>query len=111
MAANFDGFLRWAYNSWTEKPLHDSRFRAWPAGDTYIVYPDNRTSIRFETLREGIQDAEKIRILREDLLKNNRLDDLSRLNQIVAKFNITAKPENLESMLKEAKKALNDLAE
>ncbi|NGY37761.1 DUF4091 domain-containing protein [Flavobacterium sp. XN-5] len=111
MAANFDGFLRWAYNSWTEKPLDDSRFRAWPAGDTYIVYPDNRTSIRFETLREGIQDAEKIRILREDLLRDNRLDDLNRLNQIVAQFNITAKPENLESMLKEAKKALNVLAE
>jgi hypothetical protein len=111
MAANFDGFLRWAYNSWTEKPLHDSRFRAWPAGDTYIVYPNNRTSIRFETLREGIQDAEKIRIIREDLLKNNRLDDLHRLNQIVAQFNITTKPENLERMLKEAKKALNVLAE
>lgn len=111
MAANFDGFLRWSYNSWTEKPLDDSRFRAWPAGDTYIVYPDNRTSIRFETLREGIQDAEKIRIIREDLLKNNRLDDLNRLNQIVAQFNITTKPENLESMLKEAKKALNVLAE
>ena len=39
-AAGFDGFLRWAYNSWVKEPLLDSRFRTWPAGDTYIVYPD-----------------------------------------------------------------------
>lgn len=46
-------------------PLTDSRFRAWLAGDTYLVYPDARSSIRFERLREGIQDAEKIRILKD----------------------------------------------
>jgi hypothetical protein len=110
MAANFDGFLRWSYNSWTEHPLQDSRFRAWPAGDTYIVYPKNRSSIRFETLREGIQDAEKIRILREELVKENRLDELKHLNYVVHQFNITKKPENLERMLQDAKKLLNSLA-
>lgn len=39
MAAGFDGFLRWAFASWVENPLQDSRFRKWPAGDTFIVYP------------------------------------------------------------------------
>lgn len=39
VANDYDGFLRWAYNSWTEDPLRDSRFRTWPAGDTYLVYP------------------------------------------------------------------------
>lgn len=111
MAANFDGFLRWAYNSWTEHPLQDSRFRAWPAGDTYIVYPDNRSSIRFETLREGIQDAEKIRVLREELSKRNMLDELNHLNQVVAQFNVTSKPDNFENMLQDAKNTLNFLAE
>ncbi|AUC83836.1 hypothetical protein CW731_00390 [Polaribacter sp. ALD11] len=110
MAADFDGFLRWSYNSWTEHPLQDSRFRAWPAGDTYIVYPKNRSSIRFETLREGIQDAEKIRILREELVKENRLNELDHLNKVVNQFNITKKPENLESMLQDAKNTLNILA-
>jgi len=109
IAANFDGFLRWAYNSWVEKPLLDSRFRAWPAGDTYIVYPDARSSIRFETLREGIQDAEKIRILREDFTAKNKLDALKELNDLVSKFNITSKPENLEEMLQTAKNTLNKL--
>lgn len=111
VAANFDGFLRWAYNSWVERPLLDSRFRAWPAGDTYIVYPDNRSSIRFETLREGIQDAEKIRILRKTFLKSNQLDNLDHLNHTIARFNTTKKPEDLPSILENAKATLNMLAE
>lgn len=63
-ACGYDGMLRWSYNSWPADPVRDSRFTAWPAGDTYLVYPDARSSIRFERLREGIQDYEKIRILR-----------------------------------------------
>jgi hypothetical protein len=111
IAANFDGFLRWAYNSWVEDPLLDSRFRAWPAGDTYQVYPDNRSSIRFETLREGIEDAEKIRILREELLANNMLEEFDYLNGVVAQFNIVEKPDDLEELLQEGQQALNTLAE
>lgn len=38
-AEDYDGFLRWAYNSWVEDPIRDSRFRKWPPGDTYLVYP------------------------------------------------------------------------
>ncbi|WOD42649.1 DUF4091 domain-containing protein [Hwangdonia lutea] len=110
MAADFDGFLRWAYNSWVENPLQDSRFRTWPAGDTYIVYPDNRSSIRFETLRDGIEDAEKIRILREDLQAKGMLDELDHLNNVVAQFNITTSPDNLEEVLTDAKNTLNLLA-
>jgi len=69
-ALGFDGFLRWAYNSWVENPEYDSRFITWPSGDTYLIYPGPRSSIRFERLREGIQDYEKIRILREELAGN-----------------------------------------
>jgi hypothetical protein len=94
-----------------EDPLLDSRFRAWPAGDTYQVYPDNRSSIRFETLREGIEDAEKIRILREELLANNMLEEFDYLNGVVAQFNIVEKPDDLEELLQEGQQALNTLAE
>ena len=110
IAADFDGFLRWAYNSWVENPLQDSRFRAWPAGDTYQVYPGNRSSIRFETLREGIEDAEKIRVLRDEFKKKGMLDELGYLNEMVAQFNITTKPDNLEELLTDAKNSLNLLA-
>ena len=37
----------------------------WPSGDCFLVYPGNRSSIRFERFREGIEDFEKIRLLRE----------------------------------------------
>lgn len=58
-----DGYLRWAFNSWTREPEHDARFRSWAAGDTYMVYPEGRTSVRFEKFYEGLQDYEKARLL------------------------------------------------
>jgi hypothetical protein len=111
-AAGLDGFLRWAYNSWVEDPVIDSRFRTWPAGDTYIVYPGGRSSIRFERLREGIQDAEKIRILREHLTLSSHSDapaQLKKLNEAIEKFNIPAAPPTpCHEMLYEAKKVLEE---
>lgn len=66
-AYGYSGFLRWAYNSWVEDPFTDSRFRTWPSGDTYLVYPGAVSSVRLEKLIEGIKDYEKIRILKQDL--------------------------------------------
>ena len=63
--------MRWAFNSWPENPVIDSRYTKWTSGDTYLVYPDARSSVRFERLREGIQDFEKIRILRDELAENS----------------------------------------
>ncbi|MBR7004900.1 MAG: DUF4091 domain-containing protein [Bacteroidales bacterium] len=65
-SVGYSGYLRWAYNSWVKDPCVDARFRTWRAGDCYLVYPDG-SSIRMERLIEGIQDYEKIRILRESL--------------------------------------------
>lgn len=64
-AKGFDGYLRWAFNSWTRDPDHDSRFRSWAAGDCYMVYPYARSSVRFEKLIEGIRDHEKARVMRQ----------------------------------------------
>ncbi|MFH2002141.1 MAG: glycoside hydrolase domain-containing protein [Planctomycetota bacterium] len=63
-ARGFTGFLRWAYDSWVEEPMLDTRHVTWAAGDCFLVYPGARSSIRFERLREGIQAFEKVRILR-----------------------------------------------
>jgi hypothetical protein len=70
-AANgFDGFLRWAYHSWVENPLVSTDFTSWPSGDCFLVYPGDRSSVRFERLRDGIESFEKIRLLREHAAKN-----------------------------------------
>ncbi len=63
LAKDLDGYLRWAYNSWTVTPEEDSRFTAWPAGDTYVVYPFSVSSVRWERLVQGIQLFEKYKIL------------------------------------------------
>lgn len=110
-AAGFDGFLHWAYNSWVENPLIDSRFRTWPAGDTYVIYPDGRSSIRFERLLEGIQDAEKIRILREKFKTTSETDKLKRLNDVVSTFNINEPSEtSCAELVDNGKKILEELS-
>ena len=56
--------LRWAYNSWPADPACDSRYGNWTSGDTFLVYPYARSSVRFERLIDGIEIAEKVRTLR-----------------------------------------------
>jgi hypothetical protein len=70
-AAGYDGFLRWAYDAWPEDPSRDSRHLLWPSGDCFLIYPGANSSIRFEKLREGIVDFEKINILRGLAAKSN----------------------------------------
>lgn len=106
-AKNMDGYLRWAYNSWPKNPVQDSRFTAWPAGDTYQVYPGPATSIRFEKLIEGIQDYEKISILKKEYIKTGNQIKLKELNDLLVQFEINAlKKTTAEEMLLKAKKIL-----
>lgn len=107
---NYDGYLRWAYNSWTLDPLRDSRFRTWAAGDCYLVYPNGRSSIRMERLIEGIQDYEKIRILREEFEKNGNKGKLNKLNKMVSLFQGDALIEQpAEVMVSKGRDLLNSL--
>ena len=64
-AHGYDGFLRWAYDAWPADPLRDARHTFWPAGDCFLVYPGGNSCIRFEKLREGIADFEKIRLVKQ----------------------------------------------
>ncbi len=67
----YDGFLRWAWTTWPENPLRDTSY--WghpylhylPAGDAFLIYPGPRSSVRWELLRDGFEEWEKLRLLRE----------------------------------------------
>lgn len=85
-ADGYDGYLRWAYNSWTLDPLTDARFRTWPAGDCFVVYPGGRGSVRFSKLVEGIQDFEKVRILRSRWQETGNEAKLGQLTGILKSF-------------------------
>lgn len=86
LGGNYDGYLRWSYNSWARDPLRDSRFRTWAAGDTYCIYPGPRSSIRFERLIEGLQICEKIVQLRKEYTRTGQKAKLQKLNKMVKKF-------------------------
>ena len=106
--------MRWAYNSWVEEPLHDTKHVTWSAGDCFLVYPGPRSSIRFERLREGIQDYEKIRILRELVAGSNRAEVLEAvrvLDEALAQstYELASKAP-AAGALRRAKQALLDLA-
>lgn len=76
VASGLDGILRWAAFTWPRDPLFDGSFIHWPPGGTYLLYPGPRSSMRWEMLRDGIEIAEKIRILRE---KGKSTPELERL--------------------------------
>ncbi|WP_290565238.1 glycoside hydrolase domain-containing protein [Akkermansia sp.] len=69
-ANNLDGFLRWAYNSWNRNPFETTNFGTFPTGDCFLVYPGNLSSLRFEKLRDGLEEFEKVNILRARAAKN-----------------------------------------
>lgn len=105
---NMDGYLRWAYNSWTKNPIADSRFITWPAGDTYLVYPGPLSSLRFEKLIEGAQDFEKIRQLKSFYTKNKRTVELNELNEALKIFDLKSLTSiTADDMLKKVKPLLN----
>jgi hypothetical protein len=107
-SAGFTGYLRWAYNNWAKAPLLDTRFRTWPGGENYQIYPGPRTSIRFEKLIEGIQDYEKIRILREQFIKEGKENSIKELNEILSAFSLEKlKTIPAADMLTNAKEQLN----
>ncbi|MEU6036740.1 glycoside hydrolase domain-containing protein [Actinomadura sp. NPDC047616] len=59
---HLDGFLRWSYNSWPRDVFREPVF-VFTQGDEYLVYPGPdgpMSSIRWEQLREGVEDYELI---------------------------------------------------
>jgi len=65
------GYLHWGYNYWTEDPFRDtqpdwSNNQPLPAGDMCLVYPGDDgpiESLRYEAMRDGIQDFELLKLL------------------------------------------------
>ena len=104
LSFDYDGMLRWAYNSWAADPQIDSRFGNWTSGDTYLVYPHNRSSIRFERLIDGIEIAEKVRALRKAGV------DISEVEKVLEKIratNVNDHKQPWQQITAEAREALN----
>jgi hypothetical protein len=61
------GYLHWGLNYWADDPFHQDRIRPdLPPGDCWIVYPGADgplDSMRWEQMREGLQDYELLWLL------------------------------------------------
>lgn len=88
-AKGFDGYLRWAFDYWQSADPLNIQDGTNTAGDFNMIYrTDNKVtgkavaSIRFELLREGIQDYEKVKILNNAKLNAvvKSIDDNSALS-------------------------------
>ncbi|MEZ5001321.1 MAG: DUF4091 domain-containing protein [Bacteroidales bacterium] len=66
-AREIDGYTGEGIDKWTASPMTDSRYENMPSGGGYIIYPGPLSSVRFELLRDGIEEFEKLRILRDRL--------------------------------------------
>ena len=89
----------------------DSRFRSWPAGDTYLVYPDARSSIRFERMREGVQDFEKIRIIKAMMEGKGNTALMDSLNSHLRQFKISnLKNTSASDMVNTGKELINEIS-
>jgi len=69
---DLSGFLHWGWNQWTENPYEDVGMHI---GDAWHVYPTENgvtNSLRWEQMRNGLQDYEYLWMLED---KINRLKD------------------------------------
>ena len=107
LAKDLDGYLRWAYNSWTVTPEEDSRFTAWPAGDTYVVYPFSVSSIRWERLVQGIQLFEKYRILLAEAKATGDEARVAALEQLLRSVDIKKISTDSEAIVNSFSNGLN----
>lgn len=85
-ANGFDGYLHWSWMNWTDKPMQDSRFKLFPAGDTYLIYPGPRSSVRWERFIEGVQQVEKYLQLRAECQTKGDQDGVKRLDDALHSF-------------------------
>ena len=88
--------------------MRDTRFRSWPAGDTYLVYPGSRSSVRFEKLIDGIEDYVKIATLKKGFQETGNTEALQKLEAMLAPFrdisNLAEMP--ADKMLRDAHRVL-----
>jgi hypothetical protein len=106
----FDGYTRWAVDLFPEDVWNPPRF-TWPSGDMFFVYPGRDgplDSMRWELMRQGIQDYEALRIAWEAAEKAGREDLVEKLRQAVARGTIIDSCEWIP-YLEEARALVNEV--
>lgn len=105
IAMGFKGYQRWAFDNWNRSDPFDACDKLNTAGDFHMIYRSGNTatarpisSIRWEMLRDGIQDYEKCRLL-----------DYKNIRSIIDGFKNHDNPDT-ESLVRSAQKELKKLS-
>ena len=105
---HYNGMLRWAYNSWNKEPLYDGRWYNLTSGDNFMIYPQGWSSMRWERFVQGIQDYEKVLMLRQEFA--GRPAKLKKLEEAISQFTHERLwGGNVEPLVNNAKLILNTL--
>ena len=105
---HYNGMLRWAYNSWNKEPLYDGRWYNLSSGDNFMIYPQGWSSVRWERFVQGIQDYEKVLLLREEFA--GKPAKLKKLEDAISQFTHERLwGGNVEPLVNNAKMILNTL--
>ena len=93
MFRGHDGYLRWAFDNWRSHNPLDLQEGSFTAGDFSFVYRSSNDkdmtvipSVRSELLRDGIEDYEKVQVLRNTMLRCKEEDLLNRLQEMIHTF-------------------------
>ena len=93
MFRGHDGYLRWAFDNWRSYNPLDLQEGSFTAGDFSFVYRSGNDkdmtvipSVRSELLRDGIEDYEKVQVLRKTVLQCEKTDLLTGLENVINNF-------------------------
>jgi hypothetical protein len=104
------GYMRWAVNAFPENVWNQPNFK-WHSGDMYLLYPGEKgplDGMRFEVLRQGIQDYEALRIAHEMASFWGRADLLKMLEGAVAMATTLDSCRDIP-LVQEARKIVNEV--
>ena len=113
VAADFDGFLRWAYNSWVENPLTDLRVQNL-AGRRYVYRLSRCTALSASNAWWKVfRMRKKSPYWCKKYAEENTPESLAKLNRLeeaIAYFIYPRNPsDDWQNKLNEAKKLLNEI--
>jgi hypothetical protein len=117
---NLTGFLRWAFDDWLENRPDEMRTGAHTSGDFCLIYRSSNkkdmeflSSIRLELIREGIQDFEKINILKDRLSHSSEPDDEKALQLLRLKLDefksVIVGPDTISALVESGQKLIRDI--
>jgi hypothetical protein len=119
-AMGYTGFLRWAYDYWTHADPTEQRIGGHSSGDFSLSYRSSNelnmqsfSSVRLELVREGIEDYEKIRYLKEILsvaATNEDRTNQAHLFEMLQRFRWkNTLPGNAHQLVSEARDLLDEI--